>query len=161
MDLLSLCQCLDWPLHLAYCILTTVSFSGMRKWTGTSFNQFEIEQLWCPRWYLQFPYDLTWGSGPGSTTCPPLKAYRIPCSLPCVLDANCEPEHCHFSQHSCRTQKKQRNQAPGTPHHCTHEKGCLFTTQPFPPAHPACFYLLSISHCQSSLKLPRGCDRNV
>lgn len=144
MHLLSLCQCLR-SLHLAYWILTTVSFSGLRKWRGASFNRLEIEQPWWPRWYLQFP-DLTQGSGPGSTTWPPLKAYRNPCSLPHVLNANCVAEHCHFPQHSCRTQKKQCNQAPGIAHHCTHEKWVAFPQHSlFPqPILPAFTFTLSV-----------------
>lgn len=141
MHLLSLCQCLRQ--------ITMFSLLNTNHHVLFRLEKISGEQLQ-PTWdraalmaLVMISDDLTQGTWHGSNTRPPLKPYRNPCSPSCVLNANCVAEHCHFPQHSCKTRKKQRNQAPGIPHHCAHEKWCLATTQPFSPAHPACFYLLS------------------
>lgn len=53
--------------------------------------------------------------------CGQLTAYRNHCSLSLVLNANPVQMSTVIShKHSCMPQKKQRNQAPGIPHHHNH-----------------------------------------
>ena len=128
-----------------------------RWWIGTNSNQLEIEQL-CdgPGCTCRSLTDLNLGSRllsslPSWTTWPPTTAYRNPCSLSRALNANCVQLSTVLSHnHSCRTRKRQCNQAPGIPYYHNH---AITTAQPFCPTHPICFYPVSFSHCHSLLKL--------
>lgn len=101
-------------------------------------NQVEVEQL-CedPGCTCILLMDLTQGSGwlislPGSTTWPTLAAYRNPRSLSHVLNASCAQLSTVISHsHSCTTQKKQHNQAPGIPHYHNHAIKALPQHSPF------------------------------
>lgn len=114
---------------------------------GTNSRQLEVEQL-CddPGCTCSWLMDPTQGGGqlsslPGSTTWPPLNSlqksllpgtcvkHKLSVQLSAVVSQN----------HSCRTQKKQRNQAPGIPHDHNHVVEASSQHSLFPLPIPSAF----------------------